>query len=234
MTTFVLIHGAFHGGWCWREVASRLRAQGHEVFAPSLTGLADRAHLLSPDIDLDCHIRDITALIDVEGIEDAVLVGHSYGGMPVMGAADQCAAHLRAVVFLDAYVPKDGQSMIAIREAAVGTGNYYKLRQVEGSTIATPSADVFGLEGEQAAFADARLTPHPFGTMTQPIRLSGAWQDIAAKIYLRMTRFPAPYFDRVLGELSTHSNWTAISRDGIHNVMMSEPDWFAGVLLDLA
>ena len=234
MTTFVLIHGAFHGGWCWRDVARRLRAQGHEVFAPSLTGLGDRAHLLHPGIDLDCHIRDVTSLIDVERIEDAVLVGHSYGGMALMGAADQRADKLRAVVFLDAYVPKDGEDMLTIRNATASGGISHALRQLDGSSVAALRAEAFGLEGEQAAFANARLTPHPLGTMSQPVRLSGAWQQIRSKLYIRMTRFPAPYFDRFYEDLSADPAWTAISRDGIHNVMMSEPDWLAGILLALA
>ena len=111
MTTFVLVHGAWHGGWCWREVAGRLQSAGHRVFAPTLTGLADRSHLLTRETGLETHILDIVNLLEWEGLDDAVLCGHSYGGMVVTGAADRAAGRLRALVYLDAFVPADGQSL---------------------------------------------------------------------------------------------------------------------------
>ena len=95
MTDIVLVHGAWHGGWCWREVAERLRSAGHRVFAPTLTGLADRAHLLSRETGLETHILDIVNLLEWEELDDAVLCGHSYGGMVVTGAADEPSSHAR-------------------------------------------------------------------------------------------------------------------------------------------
>lgn len=107
--TFVLIHGAWHGGWCWRPVADILESKGHKVFAPSLTGLADRSHLLTPAVDLDTHITDIVNLFQWEGIENAVLVGHSYGGWPISGAAEKLVGKIASIVYVDAFVPEDGQ-----------------------------------------------------------------------------------------------------------------------------
>lgn len=228
MANIVLIHGAFHGGWCWRDVARRLGSQGHEVFTPTLTGLGERAHLIGPEIDLDTHIADIVNAIEAEELTDAVLVGHSYGGMPVTGAADRLADRLSALVFFDAVIPQDGQSAIAARSAEPG---YVPLREPEdGYSVPPFGAEIFGLSGDLAAWANRRLTPHPLATMTQPIRLSGAWRGVKRKIYIRMASFPAPHFDRCHEAADRDPDWVAIRRDGPHDAMMTDPDWFVGVL----
>ena len=111
MANFVLVHGAWHGGWCWVRVAERLRRDGHFVVTPTLTGLGERAHLLNRDINLDTHITDIVAVLEAEELQDVVLCGHSYGGCVITGVADRVAERLRAVVYLDAFIPEDGQSL---------------------------------------------------------------------------------------------------------------------------
>ena len=110
--TFLLIHGAWHGGWCWRDVASRLRKAGHEVHAPSLTGLGERKHLAGGRIDLDTHIQDVVGLIEMEDLRDVVLVGHSYGGMVITGAADRMPASIARLVYLDAFVPENVKCLL--------------------------------------------------------------------------------------------------------------------------
>jgi len=112
MATFVLVHGAWHGGWCWKRVAALLRQAGHEVFAPTLTGLGERAHLMSNAIDLHTHIRDILGVLQWEELADVVLCGHSYGGMVISGVADRVPEKLRSLVYLDAFVPDNGTCMI--------------------------------------------------------------------------------------------------------------------------
>src|SRR5262249_15229204 len=112
MATFVLVHGAWHGGWRWRDVAARLRRAGHDVYAPSLTGLGERAHLARPGIALDDHVQDVVALLQMEALSEVVLVGHSYGGMVVTGAADREAARIRRLVYLDAFVPESGRCVL--------------------------------------------------------------------------------------------------------------------------
>ncbi len=110
MATFVLVHGAWHGGWCWRDVRAILRAGGHEAFTPTLTGLGERSHLLSRDIDMNTHVADVANTIVWEELEDVVLVGHSYGGNVITGVADRMKDRLAHAVYLDAFVPKDGDS----------------------------------------------------------------------------------------------------------------------------
>jgi pimeloyl-ACP methyl ester carboxylesterase len=114
VSIFVLVHGGGHGGWCYQPVARRLQAQGHIVYAPSLTGLGDRSHLLNADIDLDTHITDIVQLLIAEDLYDVVLVGHSYGGMVITGVADRAADHIGHLVYLDAANPKNGQSLVDV------------------------------------------------------------------------------------------------------------------------
>jgi len=104
---FVLVHGAWHGGWCWQRVTPLLRAAGHEVYAPSLTGVGDRAHLAGGKIDLETHIADVCGLIEMEDLAGVVLVGHSYAGMVITGVADRAAARLKSLVYVDAFVPED-------------------------------------------------------------------------------------------------------------------------------
>lgn len=110
-TTFVLVHGAWHGGWCWTKLAPLLRAAGHQVFSPTLTGLGERAHQLGPDVDLAAHVQDIVDVLEYEDLNDVVLVGHSYGGMVIAGAAASAASRVGQLVYLDAFLPDDGKSV---------------------------------------------------------------------------------------------------------------------------
>jgi len=228
MATILLIHGAFHGGWCWRDPARILLGEGHEVYAPSLTGLADRSHLLTAAVDLETHIRDIVNLIQWEGLEDVVLVGHSYAGMPITGAADRIAERLSALVYLDAMVPDDGQSAWGIRSAGVAA---YRLEETaDGLAMAPPPPAVFGLTGGLVESAAGKLTPHPKATLHQPVHLTGAWRQVPKKLYIRAAQFNAPYFDRAYEAAAADPSWIAVLRDAPHNVMMTEPDWFVGQL----
>lgn len=228
MANVVLVHGAFHGGWCWRDVGDRLRKAGHRVFTPTLTGLGERSHLISADVDLDVHIRDIVNVIACEELDDIVLVAHSYGGMPVTGAADQCADRIAAVVYLDAFTPSDGDSALSVREAVPG---FIALAAPDdGVRVQSPPAAIFGVTGELEKWVDRRTTPHPYMTMQQPIRLTGAWRNIARKIYIRCRHYPAPYFDTYYEQNSADPAWTTLAGDWPHNIMMTDPDWFVAQL----
>src|ERR1700704_1085203 len=111
MSTYVLVHGAWHGSWCWKRVRKALQAQGHEVFTPTLTGVGERSHLLSLQINLETHVNDVVSLIQWEELSDVVLCGHSYGGCVISGVADKMPSRLRALVYLDAFVLENGESL---------------------------------------------------------------------------------------------------------------------------
>ena len=141
MTTFVLVHGAWHGGWCYKRVARLLRQAGHEVYTPTLTGLGERAHLINRAIDLDTHVQDILGVIRCEELSDVVLCGHSYGGMVITGVAEQIAAKIRSLVYLDAFVPENGKCLFdylpveqsgQMRDDAAQNGEGYKVHAHSG------------------------------------------------------------------------------------------------------
>ena len=228
MADIVLIHGAFHGGWCWRDGAARLRAQGHNVFAPSLTGVGDRAHLISPDVDLDTHIADVCAVIEAEELRDVVLVAHSLGGMAVTGAADRLSERIGALVYLDAFTPEDGTSALSKRQAKPGA--FPLVEPEDGVSLQPPPPEVFGLSGDLADWVGRRLTPHPFGAYRQPISLSGAWLSAPRKVYVRALQYTAPYFDEYYARWKDDTDWTSFALDAPHNVMMTDPDWFVGLI----
>ena len=188
MATFVIVHGAWGGGWEWREVEARLRAAGHEVNRPTLTGLGERSHLLSPAIDLDTHVTDVLAVLEFEDLRDVVLVGHSYGGMVVSGVVDRDAAgRVARVVFVDALVPRDGECVLDLVPPPLAQ----ELRSLAGGGDALP----LPVPHEQAvasrgAWYAERGRDHPFRTFTQPIRLRaepGAGRPCA---YIRTTAEP--------------------------------------------
>ena len=112
MATYVLVHGAWHGGWCWQRVTPLLRAAGHEVLTPTLTGLGERSHLANSAIDLNTHIQDVVNVLEYEDLRKVILVGHSYGGMVITGVSERVPERLTHLVYLDAFVPRDGQSLL--------------------------------------------------------------------------------------------------------------------------
>jgi pimeloyl-ACP methyl ester carboxylesterase len=170
---FVLVHGAWHGGWCWRRVADRLRASGHLVFTPTLTGLGERSHLLRPDLDLDVHIADVINVIKWERLSDVVLCGHSYGGFVISGVAEQAADLIRSIVFLDAFLPNNGDAIEDITGPAVKDAIRAAVKGGDPGVPPRPAA-AFGVNEADRAWVDALCVPQPIGTFTSPIRLTGA------------------------------------------------------------
>jgi pimeloyl-ACP methyl ester carboxylesterase len=158
---FVLVHGAWHGGWCWRDVGAALRTAGHQVFTPTLTGLGERAHLLNPDVRLSTFIRDICAVIEAEELHEVVLVGHSFAGPVITGVADLMPQRLGQLIYLDALIVQSGQSALSILPLDVQTERSRTIDH-EGLRMAIPSADKFGVfEPDQVAWLTRQLTPHP-------------------------------------------------------------------------
>ena len=169
MATYVLVHGTGCGGWIWSRLAPLLRAEGHEVHAPTLTGLGDRAHLLHCGVSLTTHIDDIANLLVFEDLFDVVLVGHSYGGMVVTGVAARRPERIAHLVYLDAYVPEAGQTELDLWPATM-RAEIEEDEAARGGLRQPPSLDFFGItDPEMAAWMTARLTPHPLSTYTEPV-----------------------------------------------------------------
>src|SRR5262249_4453414 len=144
MSTFVLVHGAWHGGWCWQRVSERLVAAGHRVFCPTLTGLGERAHLLSREVDLGTPISDVIGLIEAEELAEIVLVGHSYGGIVITGVAARAKGRLRQLVYLDSAIVEDGATWASIGLPEVVAERRRAAHASGGVSLPVPQAKVFG------------------------------------------------------------------------------------------
>jgi pimeloyl-ACP methyl ester carboxylesterase len=230
MATFVLVHGAWHGAWCWRRVARLLRAAGHEVFTPTLTGLAERSHLLNPAIDLDTHILDVVNVMKWQELNDVVLVGHSYGGMVISGVAEKTEKAISSLVMLDAFMPEDGQAMIDIQTAPMREAALAAERS--GATTLPPRpAEAFKVNEKDRAWVDAQCTPQPIRCSLQKLTLTGARERVGKKTYIRAKAYPSPYFDAGLASARA-KNWHTYEVPCGHDVMLDMPERLTEILLE--
>ena len=237
MATYVLVHGGGHGGWCYKAVKQRLEAAGHEVFAPSLTGLAERSHLLTPSVDLETHLTDVTSLLHYWDLRDVVLVGHSYGGMVITGVADRAADRIGKLVYLDAANPRNGQSLVDVAGPVINVTRPMgaMVDGVELVLLPAPGAAAFyGIEDpDDQAWVDARLTGHPWKCFEQPLELTH--EDALWAI---------PQFHIVCtSTLATRDRWLIDTArtdgrlweiDTGHDLMITEPQFVTNALLEIA
>ncbi|MBX9843683.1 MAG: alpha/beta hydrolase [Xanthobacteraceae bacterium] len=231
--TFVLVHGAWHGGWCWRRVADLLEKKGHKVFTPTLTGLGACSHLLSKDINLSTHFTDVANLIEWENLGEVVLVGHSYGGYIVSGAAEKVSGKISSIVFLDAFLPENGESLAAGASQPVKDAIAAALGRGEHSLKPVPAA-VFRVNEADRAWVDGKCTPHPIGTLTDKITLTGARDRIAKKSYIRAAGYPSIPFDAVLAKVKSNSAWKTFEMTAGHDAMVDQPQELTDILLQVA
>jgi len=232
MATFVLVHGAWHGAWCWRRVADRLRSAGHEVFTPTLTGLCERSHLLTPAINVDTHILDVVNEMRWQELKNVVLVGHSYGGMVISGVAETMEKSIASLVMLDAFMPENGQSVTDIqppqmREAVLNAAR-------EGRTALAPRpAELFKVNEKDCAWVNAQCTPQPIECFLQKLTLTGARERIAKKAYIRAAAYQSPYFDTGLAT-ARERNWRTYEVPCGHDVMLDMPERLTEILQQVA
>jgi pimeloyl-ACP methyl ester carboxylesterase len=180
MSTFVLVHGAWLGGWAWRKVARDLRGRGHDVYSVTLTGLGERVHLGGPDVDLETHITDVFNVIEYEGLADVILAGHSYAGFVITGVADRAGDRLSHLVYVDSAPVEDGARMLDFFPPEFQERIQRQVEQHgDGWRLAFPTFDELGQDASLAGLGDderglmrSRATPQPFGTYVQPLRLS--------------------------------------------------------------
>ena len=231
--TFVLVHGASQGGWCWRRVADRLERRGHKVFTPTLTGLGERSHLMSREVDLEMHITDVVNVIKWEGLDDIVLVGHSYGGWVVSGAAEQVLPTIRSIVFLDAFMPENGQRGLDLNSERSKAEIARALEKGEVSRP-PPPATTWNVNEKDRAWVDARQTAQPIGVSLKPIRLTGARERVAKKTYIRATGYPNPNFDRFYAARRANPAWRTYEVPCGHDVMIDMPDRLTEILEEVA
>jgi pimeloyl-ACP methyl ester carboxylesterase len=237
MATYVLVHGGGHGGWCYQPVARLLRAAGHDVYTPTLTGLGERSHLLSPQIDLDLHIRDVCAVLHYDDLRDVILVGHSYGGMVVTGVADRASDRVGRLVYLDAANPVNGQSLMDVAgpviEAVRPAGRV--VDGVELVLLPDPEAGrLYGVTdpGDLAWMAD-RLTGHPWKCFEQKLELTNEdalWS--IPQFHIVCTSTLATRDPELMASARAEGRLWDI--DTGHDLMITEPEATANALLQVA
>ncbi len=232
MATYVLVHGAWGGAQTWRSVRPLLWAEGHQVFTPSLTGIGERAHLTNPQISLSTHVDDVVATIHYEGLDDIVLLGFSYGGMVVTGALEHVADRVRELVYLDAFLPADGQSAF----------------DIYGRLAPTGIADDWAIEGIPREFEDPaeaefhlpRRSRQPIRTLTEPVRLAQPVEDFGFGLtYVkalgdpRNTNGPDAFYDAA-DRVRDDPRWRYVETTSNHMVPQNRPRELADLLLSLA
>jgi len=231
--TFILVHGAWHGGWAWQRVTDRLRARGHSVFAPTNTGLGERAHLLRPGIDLSLHIVDVLGVIKYERLRNFVLVGHSYGGGVISGIAEAVGDAIQSIVFLDAFIPDNGDSTLDLVQPAVQDVIRGALARGE-ITVPVRDAAAFKVNEKDRAWVDSLATPQPIATFTEKLKLTGARERIAKKTYIRASGYPNVSFEKALARVKADPSWRTYEVPCGHDVMIDDPDRLTEILLEVA
>jgi len=231
--TFVLVHGAWHGGWCWRRVSDLLERQGHKVFTPTLTGLGERSHLLRAGINVSTHVTDVANVLKWEGLSNVVLCGHSYGGLVVSGVAEQMSSAIGSIVFLDAFVPENGDSMADLTSQMV-RDNLKAAAERGDIGVPARSAAAFMVNKNDQAWVDAMCVPHPIASMTEKVALTGARETIGKKAYIRAAAYPNPGFDLAYARVKADKSWRTYEVPCGHDVMVDMPEQLAEILLEVA
>lgn len=236
MSTFVLIHGAYHGGWCWARVARLLRAAGHDVSTPTLAGMGEHAHLLNRQITLDTHIEDVVSHIETEELTDVILVGHSYGGLVVTGAADRLdgTGKIARLIYVDALAPNDGDTWRSFSTPGAAATRY--AQTADGLFLPPPDIAIYGIvDPADAAWGNRRLRPHPYGCYLSPIRLpnlaAGRGAALLPRLYIDCVE---PFFSDFMGlkqRLKADPAWQHAELRAGHDPMISAPGELTCLLL---
>jgi pimeloyl-ACP methyl ester carboxylesterase len=234
MANVVLVHGAWHGGWCYRDTAKALRAMGHNVFAPTLSGNGMYKHNGNQSITLETHVRDVCGLIDAEELDNVVLLGHSYGGMVITAVADRMASKIKRLIYLDAFVPEDRQGLMDLlplalpKEAAdFFLGAFYGASAAEHSMMMAPvPAAAFGIKPENHAWIDRQCVPQALATFRLPVLLTGAAASVP-KLYILADAWDPSPFRFFAAKLAGQPSWTITKMPSSHDVMVDMPNELA-------
>ena len=220
MANIVMVAGGWHGGWALTPIARKLRARGHEVFTPTLTGLGERSHLAGIAINLDTHIEDVANVVRYERLRNVVLCGHSYAGMVITGVADRLPEQIASLVYVDAFVPEDGESWWAL------AGDRYRQRALDG-------CKVDGFSVAAPLHLDERRAPHPLATFQQAVRLTGRWREVREKVFIYASGWPETPFTPTYQTLKTDPAWPVRSLPTTHDIIRHAPDDLVSILLGL-
>lgn len=242
MADYLLVHGAWHGAWCWQRVLPVLIQAGHRAHAVTLTGLGERAHLLSPDIDLETHIQDVTAAMDAEELNDVVLVVHSYAGMLGTAVADRRPERLAHLVYLDAVLPQPGEMWSSTHASDTRLARIAAAKADPLHSFPAPDPSVFGLSGADHAWVKRRQTPHPCGPYTHGLDFDPQRVASVPRTFINCTEPALGTIDasrsRMLDPLFWGGAWLPgsqlVEMKTGHDAMVSDPQRLLTCLLALA
>jgi pimeloyl-ACP methyl ester carboxylesterase len=234
--TFVLVHGAWHGGWCWRRVIANLRSAGHAVFAPTLTGFGERVHLTRADLTIEDFATDIVNVISAEELKEVVLVGHSYGGNTVSAVADRVPERLKHLVYIDSLVLKDGESGFSVLDPAIVAQRIESAEKTSGGmTIPPPSPEAFGVsDPDDADWLRRQLTPLPLSSYREPIHLEHPLGNGVRKTYIACTN---PIYQPAVSThewIKSQPDWRYLELSTGHDAMVTDPEGLAEMLVRCA
>ena len=242
MANYLLVHGAWHGAWCWRRVLPLLTQAGHRAHAITLTGVGERAHLLSPAIDLETHITDVLAAMDAEEMDRLILVVHSYAGMLGTAVADRRPERLAHLVYLDAVLPEPGESWSSTHAPATRQARIAAAQADARRSFAPPDPSVFGLHGDDHAWVERRQTPHPGLPYTQALAFDPARVCAVPRTFIECTQPPLATIEVSRQRARDPAFWGGAWLPGTqlhalatgHDPMVSDPQGLARLLLDLS
>ncbi|MGH3319152.1 MAG: alpha/beta fold hydrolase [Streptosporangiaceae bacterium] len=234
--TFVLVHGGFHGGWCWRRVADRMRAAGHRVFTPTLTGLGERAHLLDERVGVETFVADVVGVLEAEELTDVVLVGHSHGGMSITGAADRVPDRIRRLVYLDALIVEDGHTGFDEIPPGVVAERIDQAKEFSGGVAMPPfSPDAFAVtDPADSAWLRRRLTPHPVRSYRDTVALRHPVGNGLPCTYIACTHPFYPPLESSRRWARARSDWEWREIGTGHDAMIIAPEMLTQTLIDTA
>ena len=236
--TFVFAHGSWHGGWCWQRVADRLRARGARAFTPSYTGMGDRAHLLNKDITIETFVRDVIEVLQTEELSNVVLVGHSFGGVPITGVADRMPEKLRHLVYLDSVVIESGQTAFSLYppkevEERIAASNKANGGLAVPNPKTLPPSWGFTEGTADYAWVMRRLTPTPLGAYTSALNLHAPVGNGLPKTYIRCEKPENPTLASSRAIVKSSAGWNWIDFPGPHDCMITQPDELVKLLLEI-
>ena len=242
MASFLLVHGAWHGAWCWRRVSEALVRAGHRAHAVTLTGIGERSHLLTPAIDLETHITDVIAALEAEELDEAVLAVHSYAGMLGTAVADRLPGRLRHLIYVDAVVPKPGESWSSTHASATRSARLAAAANSPDRSFPPPDPAVFGLSEADHAWVQRRQTPHPGGTYEAPLSFDPQRVARVPRTFVNCMRPPLATIDAIRPRVSDPRFWDGawlpgsrvVTLETGHDPMISAPEDLTRVLLDCA
>ncbi|WP_284981524.1 alpha/beta fold hydrolase [Arthrobacter sp. efr-133-TYG-118] len=235
--TFVLVHGAYHGGWCYRRVADLLRSMGHRVFTPTLSGLAERSRENSRPINCTTHINEVVDLFEWEELDDVVLVGHSYGGMVVGGVADRIPHRIRNLVYLDAVIPENGKSMADYVFPGESLLEVINDVGVAGGLIHPAHPDgaaFFNVNEADRALVDRLCTPQPMASLLEKLELGVDGEAVKSHTYIYATNWGFPPIDQTYARAKTLPGWDVHEIESGHDIMLDAPVQLSEILRNLS